>query len=213
MSRGSASAGRGRGTGTRGVRITGGELKGRVVKVPASARPTEGRVREALFSMWAQEVPGSRLLDLYAGSGAVAVEAVSRGALTVVAVEGDGRAFRELEANLRQLGLRGVVEIHRGKLPGCLGPWVEEGRSPFHFIFADPPYAQGAHEGGYEALLRAAARLLAPEGQMAIEHSARVELPRELEIRWLASQETRHLVRADVRSYGESGLSFYRWTL
>lgn len=196
-----------RAKGSRGVRITGGELKGRTVKVPVTARPTEGRVREALFSIWGPEVRGSRFLDLYAGSGAVAVEAVSRGALTVVAVEGDGRAYRQLQANLRELELQGVVETHRGRLPGCLEPRMDL----FDLIFADPPYAQGDHEGGYETLLRTAALLLAPDGQLCVEHSARIELPVELEIASPGSQEVKHLVRADFRRYGETGLSLYRW--
>lgn len=204
--------GRGGGRSTKGVRITGGELRGRWVAVPATARPTEGRVREALFSIWSQEVPGSRFLDLFAGSGVVAVEAASRGALTVVAVESDPRAFRRLEANLRRLDLTGLVEAHRGVLPGWLERWSEEGgeegRLPFHLVFADPPYVWE----GYRELLTAIAPLLAEDGWIAIEHSARVELPVELpvEVAIESAEETAPLVRADVRRYGESVLSLYR---
>jgi len=188
----------------RGMRITGGDLKGRTVAVPRTARPTEGRVREALFSIWRREVPGSRFLDLFAGSGVVAAEAAGRGALSVVAVESDRRALQCLEANLRELHLEGIVEIHRGTLPGVLEGWTEEGRAPFHLIFADPPYGFAAHEGAYEELLRAAEPLLAEDGQICIEHSARVELPAEV------AAGSVPLIRADVRSYGESALSFYR---
>lgn len=189
----------------RGVRITGGDLKGRIASVPPRARPTEGRVREALFSIWRREVHGCRFLDLFAGSGAVAAEAAGRGALSVVAVETDRRALRCLEANLRGLGLEGIVEIHRGALPGVLASWSEEGRMlPFHLIFADPPYGLGAHEGAYEELLRAAEPLLAEDGQICIEHSARGELPVEV------AAASGPLIRADVRRYGESALSFYR---
>jgi 16S rRNA (guanine966-N2)-methyltransferase len=188
----------------RGVRITGGELQGRTVAVPRSARPTEGRVREALFSIWGRELPGSRLLDLFAGSGVVAAEAAGRGALSVVAVESDRRALRSLDANLRELELEAIVEIRRGELPGVLDIWARERRSPFHLIFADPPYGFGEHPGAYEDLLRAAEPLLAEDGQICVEHSARVELPVEVDT------ESGPLIRADVRRYGESALSFYR---
>jgi len=197
------------GSGTRGVRVTGGDLRGRLVRVPATARPTEGRVREALFSIWSQEVPGSRFLDLFAGSGVVAVEAASRGALTVSAVEGDPRAFRCLEANLRELGLADLVEAHRGLLPALLERWSAEGRARFHLIFADPPYAFE----GYRELLAAAAPLLAEDGWIAIEHSARVELPVEVAAAPsspASSPQPGPLVRAGVRRYGESALSLVR---
>lgn len=185
-----------------GVRITGGELKGRTVTVPRSARPTEGRVREALFSIWREEVPGSRFLDLFAGSGVVAAEAAGRGALSVAAVENDRRALRCLETNLRELRLAGIVEIHRGALPGVLEDWAEEGRAPFHLVFADPPYDLAAE--AYVELLRAAGPLLAEDGQICIEHSVRLELPVEV------ATGSRPLIRADVRRYGDSALSFYR---
>ena len=189
----------------RGVRITGGDLKGRTATVPRSARPTEGRVREALFSIWRREVPGCRFLDLFAGSGAVAAEAAGRGALTVVAVESDRRALRCLEENLQELGLEGIVEAHRGALPGVLETWMEKRTMPpFHLIFADPPYDFGAHEGGYEGLLRAAEPLLVEDGQICVEHSVRVELPVEI------ATASGPLIRADLRRYGESALSFYR---
>lgn len=188
----------------RGMRITGGDLKGRTVAVPRTARPTEGRVREALFSIWHREVPGSRFLDLFAGSGVVAAEAAGRGALSVVAVESDRRALQCLEANLRALRLEAVVEIHRGVLPGVLEKWTEEGRAPFHLIFADPPYGFETHRGAYEELLRAAGPLLAEDGQICVEHSVRVELPVEV------AAGSGPLIRADVRRYGETALSFYR---
>lgn len=181
------------------VRVTGGELRGRLVTVPGTARPTEGRVREALFSIWARELPGSRFLDLFAGSGVVAIEAASRGALSVIAVESDPKACRQLEANLRHLGLSGVVEPWQGALPAQLTERRDqEGRS-IHLIFADPPYAFE----GYRELLAAAEPLLAEDGRIAIEHSARVELPSEV------ACGSRPLVRAEVRRYGESALSFY----
>lgn len=207
--------------GSSGVRVTGGEHKGRTLRVPRGARPTEGRVREALFSIWGAELPGGRFLDLFAGSGAVAVEAAGRGALTVVAVEADRRASHRLQGNVDHLGLGDLVEVRRGRLPELLGRWASEGRAqpgegeapgPFDLIFADPPYDFRE----YPELLRAAATVLAEGGQIAVEHSARVELPVELPAvggTGGARGEDplpRPLVRADVRRYGECALSFYR---
>lgn len=183
------------------VRISGGDLKGRRVQVPKTARPTEGRVREALFSIWQQELPGSRFLDLFAGSGVVAAEAASRGALGVVAVERHGPTYRQLETNRSRLGLQGIVEVHLESAPALLYRWAAEGSGvTFHLIFADPPYAYQQ----YEELLRAAEPVLAEGGQIAIEHSSRVELPLEV------PTNGRPLVRVDSRRYGESVLSFYR---
>lgn len=179
-----------------GVRISGGQLRGRRLTVPGPARPTESRVREALFSSWMEGVPGGRFLDLFAGSGAVALEAASRGAHTVVAVEGDPEAFDLLQENIATVGVRGVVESFRGELPGFLQRLRGEGAGPFDLVFADPPYAFE----GYAGLLAAVEPLLARDGEIAIEHSCRSELPAEVG----------GLVKTHTRRYGECGLSFYR---
>jgi 16S rRNA (guanine966-N2)-methyltransferase len=178
------------------VRITGGELRGRRLRVPATARPTEGRVREALFSIWMEELPGSRVLDLFAGSGAVALEAASRGALAVIAVEEDPDSLDLLVENIAAAGVRGLVEAVRGTLPGGLARLAEEGAGPFDLVFADPPYAFDT----YAELLAAAEPLLARDGEIAIEHSSRVRLP----------EEVGRLIKTGTRRYGESALSLYR---
>lgn len=179
-----------------GVRLTGGELKGRRVVVPGEARPTEGRVREALFSIWQQRVDGGRLLDLFAGSGVVSLEAASRGAFSVVAVEMAPRSVAVLEQNVRRAGMEGVVEVHRGTLPDALSALATAG--PFDLVYADPPYRYP----DYSELLAALVPLLAAAGEIAVEHSSRRELPAEV--------SGSALVRTDARRYGESALSFYR---
>lgn len=176
------------------VRITGGSLRGHSVPVPPRARPTEGRVREALFSIWQERIEDARVLDLFAGSGVVALEAVSRGALHVTCVESDLRAVRGLEKTCRRLAPRGAVEVRRAGVPGGLG--VLAGAGAFDLVFADPPY----RFTGYPGLLAALPPLLAPDAEVVIEHSARQRLPDEVE----------ELVRTDRRRYGESVLSFYR---
>lgn len=174
-----------------GVRITGGEFRGRGLAVPPGARPTEGRVREALFSIWADRLDGGRVLDLFAGSGVVGLEALGRGALSVLSIDQDVRAVKALEANAAQLGAR-LIEIRRLSLPEGLGRLA----GPFDLVFADPPYAFQA----YDELAAKVAPLLAEDGELVIEHSSRSDLP----------IEAGPLVRTDVRRYGESSLSFYR---
>jgi len=175
-----------------GVRVAGGELRGRGLAVPPGARPTEGRVREALFSIWGERIDGARVLDLFAGSGVVGIEAAGRGALDVCAIDDDPRAARTIAENAGRLA-PGAVTVRRVKLPGGLARLSE---APFDLVFADPPYAFT----GYAALLAAAAPLLAADGEVVVEHSSRLELP----------LEAGPLVRTDVRRYGESSLSFYR---
>jgi 16S rRNA (guanine966-N2)-methyltransferase len=176
-----------------GVRITGGSYRGRGLAVPPRARPTEGRVREALFSIWGERVEGARVLDLFAGSGVVGLEAAGRGALSVLAVDEDLRAIRILEDNAAKLGEK-LLEIRRLTLPGGLARLESAG--PFDLVYADPPYNFNA----YEALLSGVAPLLAEDAEVVVEHSSRRDLP----------VEAGPLVRVDVRRYGESSLGFYR---
>lgn len=176
-----------------GVRITGGSYRGRGLAVPPKARPTEGRVREALFSIWGDRVEGARVLDLFAGSGVVGLEAIGRGALSVLAVDEDLRAIKILEDNAVKLGEK-LLEIRRLTLPAGLARLESAG--PFDLVYADPPYNFNA----YEALLTGVVPLLAGEAEVVVEHSSRRDLPVEIG----------SLVRVDVRRYGESSLSFYR---
>jgi 16S rRNA (guanine966-N2)-methyltransferase len=176
-----------------GVRVTGGQHRGRGLAVPPGARPTEGRVREALFSIWGDRLEGARVLDLFAGSGVVGLEAVGRGALSALLIDEDRRAVEALEANASRLGEK-TVTIRRLTLPGGLGRLAEAG--PFDLVYADPPY----NFQPYEALIAGVAPLLATDGEIVVEHSTRRDLP----------VQAGGLVRVDTRKYGESSLSFYR---
>lgn len=173
-----------------GVRVTGGAFRGRGLAVPPGARPTEGRVREALFSIWSDRLEGASVLDLFAGSGVVGLEALGRGAVSILCIDDDPRAVKILEANASRLGER--LAVRRLSLPAGLAKLS----GPYDLVFADPPYAFD----GYEELLTGVEPLLAEAGEMAIEHSSRRELP----------LEAGRLVRVDARRYGESSLSFYR---
>lgn len=172
------------------LRLVAGDLSGRTLQVPPGVRPTEGRVRHALLSIWRERIPGSRFLDLFAGSGAVGFEAWGAGASRICFVEQAPRALAVLERN--RLAIAPACEIVRGRLPEAL-----DGRltGDFDLVFADPPYGFGR----YPELIEAGTRRLGPDGELVVEHSARVSLPDEL-------GEWRRL---DSRRYGETGLSFY----
>ncbi len=175
------------------MRISGGEHRGRLLRVPRGVRPTGGRVREALFSIWSDRLAGARFLDLFAGSGGVGLEALSRGAQTVVLVERSASVLEALEENRTQVGPG--ARVVRGVLPGALGPKLLPAKGLFDLAFADPPYAFE----GWNDLLSRLAPLLASEASTAIEHSVRRDVPEtvgELEV-------------TDRREYGESVLTFY----
>lgn len=183
-------------TGRSQLRILAGVLSGRRIEVAAGVRPTESRVREALFAIWQDRVPGSIFLDLFAGSGAVGLEALSRGAASACFVESQPRALAALRRNWeknREILAPARVEILRGVLPRTLGRLRDQ---RFDLIFADPPYDYS----DYPSLVRAAFDCVQPEGEMAVEHSARVEVAAQL-VGWRRRAQHR---------YGETRLSFYR---
>ena len=120
-------------------------MGGRRIKAPDGAvRPTQDRVREALFSMLGDRVPGCRFLDLFAGSGAVGIEAWSRGAAFVCWIEAHPRVCAVLKKNVSDL-CDGRTRVLRCNAEPFLKKWLEE--EPFHIIFADPPYQRQPHEG------------------------------------------------------------------
>ncbi len=127
----------GRERGGSAVRITAGRWKGRRLEVPAGARPTSGRAREALFSILQETIGGARVLDLYAGSGAVGLEAVSRGAARAVLVERDASA---LIHNVERLVPEGrEVRVLQIDVPEAIEELTRSGER-FDIVFSDPPY-------------------------------------------------------------------------
>lgn len=177
------------------VRLIAGSLGGRSIPVPAGARPTEARVRGALFSIWSDLVPGSTFLDLFAGSGAVGWEALSRGAARVFFAEHGKAAVRGLEAVRAKLALADRSTVVAADLPRELG-WLPP---RFDLAYADPPYAYSDHE----KLLTGLAGRLAVAGQIVLEHRALTATP----------EKVGSLVRCDERRYGDCCLSFYRLML
>ena len=122
------------------MRIIGGEYRRRLIDFPdiEGLRPTPDRVRETLFNWLGQTLYGRRCLDLFAGSGALAFEAASRGAERVVAVEKNRKAYQSLKANAEQLGCKNI-ELHCAD--GVEFPLRDQGR--YDVIFLDPPFASG----------------------------------------------------------------------
>lgn len=175
------------------MRIEAGTLRGRVLAVPSGARPTGARVRAALLSIWGERLAGARILDLFAASGAVGLEALSRGALEAVFVE-SGRAATEALARNLELAPAGSARLVRAALPGALDRLAAAGER-FDLVFADPPYSWRAHE----ELLTGVCAILASDGELALEHSRRSG----------SVERGGGLVRRELRRYGESALSFY----
>ena len=117
------------------MRVVAGELKGRRLSAPRSARPTADKVREALFSIIG-DISGARVLDLFAGSGALGIEALSRGAAEAVFVDRAGPAVAAIRRNLDELGVEG--QVHRRDVARFLESAA--GEPSFDLVFCDPPY-------------------------------------------------------------------------
>ena len=153
------------------MRIIAGSRKGHRITAPKGldTRPTSDRVRENVFNIVAPWVEGARVLDLYAGSGAMGLEALSRGAKTAVFVESDREAARAIERNLDKLGLTGA-RIVRGDAATGLAHEVGAGRK-YDLVLADPPYVMT----NYDSLANYLPRVLADDGLLVLETAARVE--------------------------------------
>lgn len=160
------------------TRIVAGTFGGRRLVTPAGrdTRPTSERVREALFSAVESmvDLADARVADLFAGSGAVGLEALSRGAGHVLFVESDPRAARVLADNVAQLGAADSAEVRTGRVERVLS--APPGR-PYDVIFADPPYALAEHE--LAGVLRALVEhgWLSPEAVLVVERSSRSPQP------------------------------------
>jgi 16S rRNA (guanine966-N2)-methyltransferase len=167
------------------LRIIGGSLRGRRIRFPdvAGLRPTGDRVRETLFNWLQPRVQGARCLDLFAGSGALGLEAWSRGAGQVVLVEHDPKAGACLAESIRALGAEGVELVRTDALA-----WLQADPQPFDLVFLDPPFAEG--------VLGRCCRLLDAKGWLAagarvyLETDAAAGLP-DLPAGWVLERHKR----------------------
>ena len=157
------------------LRITGGALRGRLLRAPAGgARPTAERVREALFARLG-DLEGAAVIDLYAGSGALGIEALSRGAGSVLFVERAPASLRALRRNLADLELGLRTRVRAGDVPRVVRGLARE-RPLFDLALLDPPYASGDAARALEAL--AEAGILAPGATLVVERGWRHPVPR-----------------------------------
>jgi len=184
------------------VRIIAGSARGRILKSfkGPGVRPTTDRVRESWFAALGTRVVGSRFLDLYAGTGAVGIEALSRGAARAVLVEKSRQGVAVIRENLRVLGdlPEGAVRVHQGDAVQAVA-LLEQAGEVFDLVFADPPYEDLEAPQKVLAALGNARGLLAADALVTIQHSRRVAIP----------SESGCLVLRSERVYGETTLSSY----
>jgi 16S rRNA (guanine966-N2)-methyltransferase len=157
------------------MRVTGGRARGHSLRPPrgGATRPTSARVREALFDILGARTRNADFLDLYAGTGAVGIEALSRGARSAVLVDSDREAARLIEANIAAGGWQAAAEVMREDAAAALDQ-LERREERFAIVFIDPPYAAVVPT----PLLGKVAGRLSPGGVVVLERPARhAELP------------------------------------
>jgi len=184
------------------MRVIAGTFRSRQLKsLKGNAlRPTSDRLRETLFNIIADRVPGSRFLDLFAGTGAVGIEALSRGASEAVFVEQHGPAATLIRKNLESLDIRTGARVMTLDASKALEKLLSEPSSPqFDLVFLDPPYAETDE---YRKVLQlfGTAKLLAADSLVIAEHRHTLEL----------SESSGKLQRVRVLRQGDAALSFYR---
>jgi len=159
------------------TRVIAGQARGRRLAVPGgrTTRPTSDRAREAMFAAAGSVLGsfgGTRVLDLYAGSGAAGLEALSRGAAAALLVEADPRSARVIRANIDAVGLPGARLVH-DRVERLLARGLPAGEQPYDVAFADPPYALGGGEMTAVLAAAAAGGWLAPGALVIVERAAR----------------------------------------
>jgi 16S rRNA (guanine(966)-N(2))-methyltransferase RsmD len=179
------------------LRVISGTAGGLHLQSPKrhALRPTQDRIRQVIFSSLAEQVPGARVLDLYAGTGSFGIEALSRGAASATFVEKDAEAAQCIRDNLLHCKLTG--EVRQEDVAGYL---KTPPRENFDLIFADPPYVKNRGTLDDDPLLEGIIPFLKPDGHFVWEHYAEGRL--RSSSRWEVIRQ---------RSYGETGLTFLRF--
>jgi len=181
------------------MRVTAGAERGRKLRAPrgATTRPTGAKVREAIFNILGP-LPPSPVLDLFAGTGSLGIEALSRGASNATFVERDHRALAALHRNLRDFALTSRARVLDSTVATALQRLSLEKSEKYSWVFVDPPYAAGEVEPVLGLL--SGSKILADGAVIIVEHD-RHNLPIE---------KVGGLERVEQRFYGDTGLSFYR---
>jgi len=183
------------------MRIVGGKFKGRTLAAPSdqATRPTSDRVREAMFNILAHGIDGFtlegvRVLDLFAGTGALGLEAISRGARFCQFIDEGAEARGLVRQNADALGVIGQVKIWRRDATK-LGPCAPQ--TPFDLVFADPPYGKGLGAKALASMVEG--QWLSPNAIVVLEEAGTADVP-----------DVPSLALLDTRSYGETQVRFYR---
>lgn len=177
------------------MKITGGQDRGRIIRVSddPAVRPTASKMRQAFFNILGHKVDDARFLDIFAGSGLMGMEALSRGAKSLMIVEEAIKQIRMIEANLRTLKYRASFEVGNFRI---ILPKMQP--KSFDIIYADPPYKSPFGRNTVELVDKH--DLLADDGILIVEHLRGYEFPQDLE----------RLEQYDQRHYGTAGLTFFR---
>lgn len=188
------------------MRISGGIHRSRLLASPrgSSTRPTSDRVREALFSILESRgaIAGARVVDFYAGTGALGLEALSRGAEFATFVDSDRRALEALARNVDSLRERKRTRVLPQPVLRAATTLANDGAT---LVFFDPPYAEVASGAAVSKLLDAVIehKVVRDGATLVLEHATRDEF----------HPQTRELRETDVRTYGDTTLTFYLYTL
>jgi 16S rRNA (guanine(966)-N(2))-methyltransferase RsmD len=183
------------------VRVIAGQFRSRPLTAPKGrdTRPTSDRLRETLFNVLAPRIPGSIFLDLYAGSGAVGIEALSRGAKQAIFVENAEPALRAIRANLASLAIRGSYTLEPRTTSAALKR-LAAAEQKIDLVFLDPPYSDAAeYDSTLNLLGGECRRLLAPNAIVIAEHLKKLDL----------ADNYGALHRHRALKQGDSILSFY----
>lgn len=157
------------------MKIVGGSARGRIIEAPPgrNTRPTSAVLREALFGILSGTVPQARVLDLFCGSGAIALEAISRGAKQAVLIDADAKAIQTASKNCKALRMDEQCRIYRNDFEKALRILKRKGEQ-FDFVYVDPPYQGGLYEAALKGLFPS---LVAEGGVVVLEHAATDEMP------------------------------------
>lgn len=183
------------------MRVIGGQYRSRVLSAPDGwhTRPTSDRLRETLFNVLAPRIEGAVFVDLYAGSGAVGIEALSRGASKAIFVEQAQPALKAIRRNLAALGIHGSYALEARGVGAGLRGMTSSGRTG-DIVFLDPPYEQtNEYEAALGLLGGECSLLLAPGAMVVAEHAKKSDL----------GERYGSLVRYRVLKQGDAALSFY----
>lgn len=184
------------------MRVVSGRLKGKTLKAApgSSTRPTTDKVKEAIFNIIGPYFDGGICLDLFAGSGGLGIEALSRGAERSIFIDRDGKAIQTIYDNLRTCDVEAAAEVYRNDFKRALKALIKR-ELVFDYIFLDPPYAKQQLKEILEVINEN--RLLNKQGVIVCEHSSDVVLPRHVENLTLVKEENYGIITISIYSWSE----------